>query len=736
MKQKRVRIYFYSLSLFLLLLLGYRLLVIFIETDYIALNADNLVLVQESLDRKTDYQFSVIGNIKNSMRLLEQKIGPLVAQHDSAFLVSVGNAVFDGAEGKYRLLNRGLKTLPVPFIMAVGPNEIEDFGANRFYDHFGPLFFAFKAGQDQFIFLDSSGATQWKWQIHWLEQVLSAQPQVRYRFVFMNQAPVQWLGAGKTVPNVQINPEIAAQLHQIFRRYQVSVVFSDSGKAFEQQTQSGVLFATSGNGGGLLLASGNRYQFVHVAVTDAGITLSPIAVTELAGRWQRRLENLKLYLHSFVYMSFFNWLVFMGIGGVILLRLLVVIQKQQHLYRDFDFHTDTDDKEPLFVVMFSNNYMPYIGGVPISVHRLMRGLKRLGNHVRLIVPQYQEDTPPSDDDVVRVPAWFYTKNEGFPLTRTRHRSVAAAFPADKVDIVHVHHPMGLGLRGLRLAKKYNKPLVFTYHTRLEHYTHYIPVPGKVIKNVLAHMLVKRFANQCDAIITPTASTEEYLRNLGVSVLVEPIPTGIQLEAYNQWSAAEIAAFRLQYATPSEKLLISVSRLAIEKNMDFLIDGLIKTLDKTSQKFVCLLVGDGPQFGPLTKKIAAAGLSDRIRLVGKISPQKVVLAYLAADLFVFASTSETQGMVLLEAMAAGCPVVAVRASGVNDVVRHGENGITVSESTEHWSQALGDLLDDPDRLQALSDQAIATAAGFSSEKIAEEVDALYRRVIAMHAGKNQ
>lgn len=733
-EKRRVRLYFYGLTLFLLSLLGYRIFVIVVETDYVALNVDNMDSVKTRLATGHDYQFAVIGNIQNSMRLLEQKIAPLMSEKGSDFMVSVGNGVFNGAEGKYRLLYRGLKTLPIPYLITVGPNEIEDFGTSRFYNHFGPLFYTFVAGQDQFIFLDSTGATQWKWQIPWLKQTLSAQPNARYRFVFMSRAPVQWKNMGEETIEPQFSAKVIGQLQQLLQQYQVTAVFSGNGQTFEQQTVSGVLYAATGNGGGLMLGSDRRYQFVNVSVSDKDVVLRPISVPATDGAWQHKFENLKLYLHSFVYMSFFTWLVVLGIGGIVLLRLYVIIQKQQHLYRDFDFHPDGEDKEPLFVMMFSNNYLPYIGGVPISVHRLMHGLMSLGNHVRLIAPQYESESAPSDDDVIRVPALFYTTKERFPVTRSWNNVVASQFQADKVDIVHVHHLSGLGLLGLRLAKKHQKPLVFTYHTRLERYTHYIPGPGKVIKNAIAHMLVKRFANRCDAIITPSPSTEEYLRNLGVSALVEAIPTGINLDEYQRWSDTEIAEFRAHYVAPNDKLLISVSRLAKEKNMDFLVDGLIKAHALTGQKFTCLLVGDGPQYRHLKNKVAASGLSDSIRLFGKMEPQQIALAYLAADVFVFASTSETQGMVLLEAMAAGCPVVAVRASGVNDVVRHGENGITVSESTDHWSQALGALLDDPGRLRTMSQRARETAARFSSDKIAQEVDELYRRVIAIHAGK--
>ncbi|MGV6816226.1 MAG: glycosyltransferase [Thiotrichales bacterium] len=297
--------------------------------------------------------------------------------------------------------------------------------------------------------------------------------------------------------------------------------------------------------------------------------------------------------------------------------------------------------------------------------------------------------------------------------------------------MHVHHPFWLGKRGLRLAKRRALPVVFTYHTRLERYTHYVPLPGLALKNLAAHFLIKRFANQCDAIITPPPSTEEYLRNLGVSTLVETIPTGIDMQAYARWKQTEIDALRGRYVTANERLLVSVSRLAKEKNLDFLIEALLKTRQQTGTPFKCVLIGDGPEKSRLTEKVAHLGLADTIFFAGSIPPEEVPRYYLAADAFVFASTSETQGMVLVEAMAGGCPVVAVRASGVYDVIHDGYNGFAVTEAIDAWAAALSELLKDPKCIRSMAHNAREFAADYASEKITERITRLYRRVIAIN-----
>jgi glycosyltransferase involved in cell wall biosynthesis len=375
--------------------------------------------------------------------------------------------------------------------------------------------------------------------------------------------------------------------------------------------------------------------------------------------------------------------------------------------------------------------------VPLSIDRLYQGLLRLGDTVMLFAPTYPQSwEDPQDQSIFRCPTLFHSRFDNFPIANTFSRKIEAAFKAFDGDLVHVHHPFWLGKKGLHLAKKNNIPVVFTYHTRLERYTHYIPLPGAALKNLVAHFLIKHFANRCDAIITPTASTEEYLRNLGVSALIETIPTGIRLEAYRNWSQAQVRDLRDRYISPGERLLISVSRMAQEKNLDFLIDGLVKVQTRSRTPFRCLLIGDGPEKQRLEQKVARLGMSDRIVFGGNMAPDDVIGRYLAADLFVFASTSETQGMVLLEAMAGACPVVAVRASGVYDVVKDGYNGFKVAESTDDWAETVAGLLDDDQRLAVMSRNSLAFAGDYSEEKMSAKVSRLYRRVTILHRSEKR
>ena len=214
-----------------------------------------------------------------------------------------------------------------------------------------------------------------------------------------------------------------------------------------------------------------------------------------------------------------------------------------------------------------------------------------------------------------------------------------------------------------------------------------------------------------------------------------IPTGIDLGKYSLSSSWEVKDFRRRYADDDEILLISVCRLSGEKNIDFMIDGLRKVRERTSVSFRCILVGDGPERAHLEEKAAENGLADRIFFTGALLPMEVVRAYLASDLFVFSSRSETQGMVLVEAMAGGCPVVAVNSSGVHDVVEDGYNGFKVPANLENWTRSIVILLHDRELLGTLSRNSRDFARKYSGDEITEKVLALYHRTLLESKGVN-
>jgi 1,2-diacylglycerol 3-alpha-glucosyltransferase len=734
-RKKRLTLCLIFILMLMAGLVGYRVYLFVYEADYQALNAENIERIETSLHGKARYKFAVVGNIRNSMRIFEKRIAPLVNDSGADFMISVGNAVYDGTEGKYRLLYRGLKKLDIPYVMVAGHNEIEDFGAGKFYSHFGPYFFSFHLENAYFVFLDATGQTSWKWQLRWLRQELTAAEQYPHRFIFLNYSIFFLSGFDPDDIHYVLEEKLSWDLQKLFSRYRVTAVFSAGYPTYHECVEQNVRYIVSGGGGGLLLDRREPYQIVNVSVGPEKVALENVAATDRLGKFREKLETLKLYLHSFFYMSLFNSLLILSMISLVALKLYSLILRHEHLYRDFSVDEKAFSRKPLRVAMFTNNYLPFIGGVPLSIDRLYRGLVRVGEAVKIFAPACPQPwNDPEDGSVVRCAALFNARLSGFPVANVFSRKIKAAFKAFECDLVHVHHPFWIGKKGMHLAKKEGIPVVFTYHTRLERYTHYLPFPGTALKSLVAHLLIKHFANRCDAIITPTPSTEEYLRNLGVSALIETIPTGIDMEDYKCWTPQKVHELRSQYVENEESLLISVSRMAKEKNLDFLIDGLAKVKELIRTPFKCLLVGDGPEKARLEDKTAALGLDGQIAFTGNMAPRDVARCYLAADLFVFASASETQGMVLIEAMAGGCPVVAVRASGVHDVVKDGHNGLMVAESIESWAKSVANLLADRRRLSVLSENSRTFAEDYSEERITEKVLRLYRRVVVLGKSK--
>lgn len=717
-------------------LVSYRIYLFTYEGDYQSLNAENINRIDTTLDQSPGFQFAVVGNIQNSMRLFEQRIIPLIEATNEDFMVSLGNAVYDGAEAKYRLLYRGLEKLDIPKVMAVGNHEVKDFGASLFYRHFGPYFFSFPVQNAYFLFLDTSGQTSWKWQYRWLEQELKQSEHYQYRFVFMNRSMFRLEGFDTDNPTFLLDETVSEQLHQMFVTYGVTAVFSAGYPTFAQERRDEVEYLVSGAGGGLLLKHNSPYQIVQVSVSPTKVSYENITAPDAPSTFSERIERLKLFIHSFVYMSWFNLLLFLTIFGLIVLRLYILSLKQGHLYRDFNVDEQAEHSS-LSVVMFTNNYLPFIGGVPLSIQRLASGLTRLGHQVHIFAPAYPEPSPDDEKDhIIRCSRLFQANLSGFPIANLFTSKIKHTFKTLDCDIVHIHHPFWLCVKGQHLARRRDIPIVLTYHTRLERYMHYLPIPGAPLKNILAHWKIKGVANHCDAIITPTPSTEEYLRNLGVSALIETIPTGIKLQDYDSWTEEQVRQCRLSYAKEKDLMLISVSRLAEEKNLEFLFAGLAKVKAISAVSFTFVLVGDGPQRSHLEKRVIQLGLEHVVVFAGNLAPRDVTRIYRAADLFVFASTSETQGMVLVEAMAGGCPVVAVRASGVHDVLKNGYNGLMVPESTGSWAAAVSGLLSDRAKLAELSANSKAFAQDFSEEDIALKVEALYQRVVLLHTARQQ
>jgi len=368
------------------------------------------------------------------------------------------------------------------------------------------------------------------------------------------------------------------------------------------------------------------------------------------------------------------------------------------------------------ILMMSNTYLPLVGGLERSIESFTKEYRKRGHRVMIVAPEY-ENSPKNELDVIRVSALQNFYGSKFSVKLPLDGLSTEALGDFKPDIVHVHHPFLMGDTALRFAYEHKVPLIFTHHSLYE-------------ENVGDSETVKRFvlelatgyANSCDHVIAPSESVAEMIKARGVKTQITVIPTGLHLNQYK--GTAE--NFREESKIPKDAFVVGhVGRLAPEKNLPFLTRAVASFLEKEKEA-IFLVVGSGPSEAELLNHFKGLKLEDRLFLVGELKGKKLIEAFQAIDVFVFSSHSETQGMVLNEAMAAGTPVVGLDAPGVRDIVKDKINGRLVpGENEQEFSEALSWILrQSPAVRRKLIAGAKKTAKRFSMRQCADKVLRLY------------
>jgi len=374
----------------------------------------------------------------------------------------------------------------------------------------------------------------------------------------------------------------------------------------------------------------------------------------------------------------------------------------------------------MHIGIFTDTYSPQINGVVTSILSFAKELKRLGHQVFIFAPAVKEDNR-KEDDVYR---W---KSYPFPFYR-EHRFVIPHFQAIakkakgiQLDLIHTQTPFTLGVAGTLLAKEMNIPLVHTYHTYVTQYGQDLPIIPPTISTWIAKKLSCIYCNLCDLIFTPSEEMRKVLFSYGITRQIQVLPTGINPEDFKpQDPGAILKKFRIP---PSSKLLLFVGRVGKEKNIDFLLES-FQLITKAFPSVYLLISGGGPKKEEMIKLSESLGLSSQVRFSGHLPRQELIDSYAAADLFVFTSLTETQGLVLLEAMTLGTPVVAVRAMGVKEVLQDSRGGFLTELSKEAFSQKVLELLKDDQLRAKKSKEARERAEEMSASRLALELEKHY------------
>lgn len=393
------------------------------------------------------------------------------------------------------------------------------------------------------------------------------------------------------------------------------------------------------------------------------------------------------------------------------------------------------------IAMMTNNYKPFVAGVPISIERLTESLRAQGHEVVVFAPDYEGQE--EETDVIRYKALIKGVSGGFSVPNSLDRKIEHKFREGNFDLIHVHHPMMIGRTALYLSQKYQVPLVFTYHTRYEQYLHYIGL-SKLRKIIPAY--IRNYTRSCDLVLAPTLLMKDYLKQIQVGTEVKILPTGLPESSF-QHDKEKAARLREQLAGDKKYLFCTVARLAEEKNLTFLLRCMKRYKDIKGDDFRLALVGDGPKRKELKKLTDVLGLEKEVIFVGKAANEEIKNYCHAADLFLFSSLTETQGIVLLESMAAGTPVLALKATGTEDVVVNGKNGYmtsvsenagtpeTLSLAEMEFTDRLMDILEKKE-IDILRQGALETARNYDCGRIAHDAAAAYIQAIEIRRRKER
>jgi glycosyltransferase involved in cell wall biosynthesis len=381
---------------------------------------------------------------------------------------------------------------------------------------------------------------------------------------------------------------------------------------------------------------------------------------------------------------------------------------------------------PLIV---SDVYFPRVNGVSTSIRSFRADLARLGVHSTLVAPQYHGGKVVQDtqDDVLRVPSRSVPRDpEDRIMNWNALGRCLASVPRDHSTLVHIQTPFLAHYAGLRLARERGVPVIATCHTYFEDYLHhYLPLLPKIAASWLARSVMTRQLNAVDAVVSPSDQVRQRLLVYGVTRPIHVIPTGM---TEDRFAVGDGQRFRERLGIgPRQPVLLNVGRVAFEKNLSFLL-AMFTHVRRQQADALLVIAGEGPTRSSLMREAAALGLGDAVRFVGNLDRETQLNdCYAAADVFVFASRTETQGLVLLEAMAQARAVVSTACLGTRSVLTPESGAMVVDEDREDFARAVMAALRDPARASDQAQKGLRWAARWSSRSMALRMSELYHEV---------
>ena len=379
------------------------------------------------------------------------------------------------------------------------------------------------------------------------------------------------------------------------------------------------------------------------------------------------------------------------------------------------------------ILMISDVYFPRINGVSTSIRTFHKELTELGHDITLIAPEYNENNG-AHDWIHRVPSRYIPLDPEDRMMQRRHISTLYdTLKREQYDILHIQTPFVAHYEGVKLSRMLDIPRVETYHTHFEEYLyHYMPFAPKSLMRFSARWFNRQQCNDVDAVIVPSQAMLNILEDYGIERPKEIIATGIDEEFFKKGDGSR---FRAKYGIEQNRpVLVHVGRVAHEKNIDFLLQ-MLPLVRKTIPDILLVIAGEGPATGHLQNLVRTLDLENNVQFVGYLDRATTLLdCYCAGDIFVFASRTETQGLVLLEAMAQGVPVVSISALGTDDILGPGQGALVAQEDREDFATKVIRLLQDPAQRSHLAREARVYAGTWSAKSFAVKTELFYQKAI--------
>jgi 1,2-diacylglycerol 3-alpha-glucosyltransferase len=380
------------------------------------------------------------------------------------------------------------------------------------------------------------------------------------------------------------------------------------------------------------------------------------------------------------------------------------------------------------ILMLSDVYFPRVNGVSTSIRTFARELKRSGHTVAIVAPEYPRDGDTEDEfETIRLPSrGIFFDPEDRLIRRSALRPAVATLAQRHWDVIHVHTPFRAHQLGVMLAKHARRPLVETYHTYFEPYAkHYFPWLPAAPLRFAARSISRWLCREVDHLIVPTQQMDEVLKQYGIATPATVIPTGIDLD---EFTGGDGERFRQQHGVAADQpALVTVSRLAAEKNIGFLLE-VARALTGEFPNLIFIVAGEGPDGERLQALARALNLQERLLFPGNLDRRTTLLdCYRAGDVFVFASPTETQGLVLIEAMALGVPVVSTAVMGTATVLADARGARISAEDVTVFAEHVATLLRSPELRSQLSASGRADARAWSAPELMRKTLDLYARL---------